>query len=189
MKWRKKNTRRLLNCEQIQEYALKPYQGDEIALFRMEPTNVSVLAEESVRRKVESLKNVILALGDVELMALNSRESFEDNRQYLHGRQEEEENPILLQLLEEDLGHLNRIQMQMAAAREFLIGIRLKGIREKEIYPYLRRVEAAIRKEGFTVHRETQEEMKQLMIVYHTQNVTSDAFDDYDGKRWWKQTQ
>ena len=187
MKWRKKNTRRLLNCEQIHEYALKPYQGGEIALFRMEPTNVSVLAEESVRRKVESLKNVILALGDVELMALNSRESFDDNRQYLHGRQEEEENPILLQLLEEDLGHLNRIQMQMAAAREFLIGIRLKGIREKEIYPYLRRVEAAIRKEGFAVHRETQEEMKQLMAVYHTQNVTSDEFDDYDGERWWKQ--
>lgn len=61
---------------------------------------------------------------------------------------EEESNPFIRKLLQQDSSNLDRMQVQMVAAREFLIIIRLKKEDEKvnhdrvsDIFHYLSRIE------------------------------------------------
>ena len=86
-------------------------------------------------------------------------------------------------LLEKDLIFLNQIQVQMATAREFLILIRLKNEKEKEVFSYLSRIEKSLKEQGFTVKRAENEDIKRLLAVYFEQNVTTERFEDFDGER------
>lgn len=118
------------------------------------------------------------------MLCLNSRESFENNKQFLKMRMEQEDNPVIRKLLEKDQNHLDRIQVQMATAREFLILIRLKDEKESEVFPYLSRIEKSLKEQGFSVRRADKEDIKRLLAVYYEQNVTTEKFEDFDGERW-----
>lgn len=118
------------------------------------------------------------------MLCLNSRESFENNKQFLKMRMEQEDNPVIRKLLEKDQNHLDRIQVQMATAREFLILIRLKDEKESEVFPYLSRIEKSLKEQGFSVKRADKEDIKRLLAVYYEQNVTTEKFEDFDGERW-----
>ena len=118
------------------------------------------------------------------MLCLNSRESFENNKQFLKMRMEQEDNPMIRKLLEKDQNHLDRIQVQMATAREFLILIRLKDEKESEVFPYLSRIEKSLKEQGFSVKRADKEDIKRLLAVYYEQNVTTEKFEDFDGERW-----
>jgi hypothetical protein len=97
---------------------------------------------------------------------------------------EQEDNPAVRKLLEADLTFLDRIQVQMATAREFLIIIRLRDEKESEVFHYLNRIEKTLREQGFSVKRAGKEDIKRLLAVYFEQNVTTERFEDFDGERW-----
>jgi len=118
------------------------------------------------------------------MLCLNSRENFEDNKRFLRSRIEQEQNPVVRKLLEKDLSYLYRIQVQMATAREFLILIRLRNEKEKEVFPYLSRIEKSLKEQGFSVKRADKEDIKRILAVYFEQNVTTEKFEDFDGERW-----
>ena len=109
------------------------------------------------------------------MMCLNSRENFEDNKRYLKERMEEESNPAVRKLLELDAGHLDRIQVQMATAREFLLIIRMKEQKESEMLSYFKE---------FKVKRAEEEDIRRILAVYFEQNVTTEKFEEFDGERW-----
>ena len=127
---------------------------------------------------------VLKGVAEIEMPCLNSRESFENNKQFLKMRMEQEDNPVIRKLLEKDQNHLDRIQVQMATAREFLILIRLKDEKESEVFPYLSRIEKSLKEQGFSVKRADKEDIKRLLAVYYEQNVTTEKFEDFDGERW-----
>ena len=87
-------------------------------------------------------------------------------------------------LLEQDQTHLDRIQVQMATAREFLIMLRLKDEKESDIFPYLSRIEKSLKEQSFSVKRADKEDIKRILAVYYEQNVTTEKFEDFDGERW-----
>ena len=118
------------------------------------------------------------------MLCLYSRENFEDNKRFLRERMEQEQNHVVRKLLEKDLVFLDQIQVQMATAREFLILIRLKNEKEKEVFPYLSRIEKSLKEQGFTVKRAENEDIKCILAVYFEQNVTTERFEDFDGERW-----
>ena len=93
-------------------------------------------------------------------------------------------NFVVGKLLEQDLSFLDRIQVQMATAREFLILIRLRDEKEKEVFPYLSRIEKSLKEQGFSVKRADKEDIKRILAVYFEQNVTTEKFEDFDGERW-----
>lgn len=127
---------------------------------------------------------VLKGVAEIEMLCLNSRESFENNKQFLKMRMGQEDNPVIRKLLEKDQNHLDRIQVQMATAREFLILIRLKDEKESEVFPYLSRIEKSLKEQGFSVKRADKEDIKRLLAVYYEQNVTTEKFEDFDGERW-----
>ena len=181
---RKKSTRKLLNVEAITEHSIVTSHGDEIVLFLLQPTNVSVLSREGLKARVNALMHVLKGLAEVELLCLNSRESFENNKRFLSQRIAEEESVPIRRLLEEDLKQLDEIQCRTATAREFMLLVRPRNIGEREIYPYLNRLERMIREQQFSVRRAAYEDLKRIMAVYFAGDVISEGYDDFDGQKW-----
>ena len=178
------STRQLMNTRRITEYSLETYDGDELVYYMIRPTNLSVLSESSVGARVYALMNVLKGVAEIEMLCLNSRENFEENKGFLRRRAEEERNPVIRQLLERDQIFLDRIQVQMATAREFLILIRLRNQKGKDVFSYLDRIEKSLKEQGFDSRRADEEDIKRILAVYYEQNVTSEKFEDFDGARW-----
>lgn len=180
----KQFTRQLINTKAVTDHSLMTYRGDELVYFIIKPTNISVLSEASVSARIYALMTVLKGMAELEFLCLNSRESFEDNKRFLKSRLEQENNPAVRRLLEHDLTHFDRIQVQMATAREFLVAIRLRNEKESEVFPYLNRIEKNLREQGFIAKRADKEDIKRILAVYFEQNVTTERFEEYDGDRW-----
>lgn len=179
----RESTRQLMGIGGIRDYCLQTAHG-ELVFFHIKPTNLSTLSEASVSARIYALMTVLKGLAEIEMLCLNSRENFEDNKRNIRARMENEDNPAVRRLLEQDLTYLDRIQVQMATAREFLIIIRLKDEKESEVFPYLSRIEKSLKDQGFIVKRADETDIKRLLGVYYEQNVTTERFEDFDGERW-----
>jgi hypothetical protein len=95
-----------------------------------------------------------------------------------------EDVPEVRSLLEQENRHLDRIQVQMATTREFLIIVRLRDQKQREVFPYLGRIEKLLSEQGFKIRRADGEDIKRLLAIYFAQNVTTEHFEDFDGERW-----
>ena len=179
----KQSTRQLLAIDGITEHSLQTAHG-ELVFFSIKPTNISVLSDASVAARIYALMTVLKGMTELEMLCINSRENFEDNKRFLKERIEAENLPPIRKLLEQDASNLDRLQVQMATAREFLIIIRLKNEKEAEVFPYLSRIEKSLRDAGFTVRRADSTDIKRLLGVYYEQNVTTEVYEDFDGERW-----
>ena len=149
---RRLSTRQFIGAKEVTDYSLVTYEHGELVYFIVKPTNISVLSETSIGARIYALMTVLKGVAEIEMLCLNSRESFEDNKRFLRTRVKEEENPVVRKLLEKDQTHLDRIQVQMATAREFLIMIRLKDEKESDIFPYLSRIEKSLKEQSFSVN-------------------------------------
>jgi hypothetical protein len=180
---KKQSTRQLIGINDITDFSLRTNHG-ELVYFIIKPSNISVLSEASISARIYALMTVLKGMAEIEMLCLNSRENFEDNKRFLRRRIEDEKNPAIRKLLEQDRTYLDRIQVQMATAREFLIIIRLVNEKESEIFPYINRIEKSLREQGFSAKRAEKEDIKRILAVYFEQNVTTEKFEDYDGERW-----
>lgn len=180
----KASTRRLIGIKDISDFSLVTYDHGELVYFLVKPTNISVLSDESISARIYALMTVLKGMAEIEMCAYNSRENFDGNKRYLKKRIKEETNYIIRQLLEKDMEHLDNIQIQTATAREFAIVVRLKDSDEKEIIPYLNRIEKILREQSFSIKRATHEDIQRIVAVYFEQNVTQETFDENDGNRW-----
>lgn len=177
------STQSLMNIESITDYSLNTPYG-ELVYFIIHPTNIAVLSESTISSRIYALMTVLKGIAEIEMLCLNSKENFDDNKRFLRERIEEEPNPIIRKLLQKDNQNLDRMQVQMATAREFLIIIRLKDEKESDIFPYLSRIEKNLKDQGFTTRRANNTDIKRILAVYFEQNVTSDMYEDFDGERW-----
>lgn len=186
----KSSTRELIGVEDITDYSVRTPHG-ELVYFIIHPTNISVLSETSVSARIYALMTVLKGIAEIEMLCLNSKENFDENKQYLKNRMQVESNPAIRNLLQQDSSNLDRMQVQMATAREFLIIIRLKNEAQKskgdnasDVFPYLSRIEKSLKDQGFTARRADKMDIKRLLGVYYEQNVTTEKFEDFDGERW-----
>ncbi len=179
----KQSTRQLMGITDITDHSLVTGHGT-LVFFIIKPTNISVLSDASVAAQIYALMNVLKGLVEIEMLCMNSRENFEDNKNYLHQRIDVEQNSAIRKLLQQDLANLDRMQIQMATAREFLIIIRLRDEKESDVLPYLFRIEKSLKDQGFIARRADEADIKRLLGVYYEQNVTTERYEDHDGERW-----
>ena len=95
-KRKEETTQELLGIKELLEYGVRTYRKEELAYFLIQPSNLSVLSEESLSARIYGLMTVLKGITEIEMMCLNSRENFEDNKRYLKERMEEETNPRTL---------------------------------------------------------------------------------------------
>lgn len=82
--------RQLMGITEITEYSLKT-ASSETVFFSIKPCNISILSEESLSGKIYSLMSVLKGVSEIEFLCLNSRESFESNKNFLRSRIAKEE--------------------------------------------------------------------------------------------------
>ena len=179
----KQSTRELIGISEITDYSLKTPHG-ELVYFIIKPTNISVLSDANVSARIYALMTVLKGIAEIEMLCLNSKENFDENKQYLKTQMAKEQNPVIRKLLQQDSTNLDRMQVQMATAREFLIIIRLKNEEESDVFSYLSRIEKNLKDQGFTSRRADNADIKRLLGVYFEQNVTTEKYEDFDGERW-----
>ena len=133
-----------------------------------------------------ALSGVIKGYDCIEFSCINSRENFDSNKNFYKERLEKEHSQKVRELLEKDIAHLDRVQIQTASAREFLFILRFKNynFESNDVQTGISRMEKLLKDEGFTSRLATKDDIKRLYAVYYVQNITQIYFDDYDGERF-----
>ena len=110
---RRQSTQDLLGVKQITDYCISTDAGD-LVFYIIKPTNISVLPAGAVSAKIRALQNTLSAQAGVELLAMNSRESFNATCLFYHDRMQAEQNPAIRELLEQDRAFLDEKQVQLS---------------------------------------------------------------------------
>ena len=178
----RQTSRQLMGIRQLTESGART-AGGELAFFLIKPDNLSVLSSEGIRGRIKALTDLLCATPEVRLLALDSRESFQRNKDWYSRRLEDEELPAIRELLRQDAAHLDEIQATTASAREFALVYRLEEMEEGTRLSFLRQTEQALHGLGFHARLASEQDIKRLLAVYYQQDVTTEYFENYDGER------
>ena len=178
----RQSTRQLMGIDRLTDHGVKTPKG-ELAFFLVRPDNLSVLSSEGIRGRVRALMELLRATDSVILRAMDSRESFEQNKIYYQQRIEEEPNPAIRELLMRDRDHLDEIKTLTTSVREFAIVYPLERQGSESMGAQLTRMAKDIRDRGFHVRLAGEQDIKRLLAVYYEQDVTTEFFEDIDGER------
>lgn len=116
------------------------------------------------------------------MLAVDSRESFQRNKDWYNQRSAHEELPAIRELLRQDAAHLDDIQATTASAREFALVFEMDRQREENVRSQVSRLEKSIRDRGFHVRRAGEQDLMRLLAVYYANDVTTEIFDRFDGE-------
>ena len=160
------STQTLLGVKQFSRNGVQTAGHGELAYFLVTPTNISVLSRVSIAQKIRHLTQLLSAQPDIEIVCMDARENFDDNKVYLDVRREDETNPAIRELLEKDKRFLDDIQLEMSTAREFMFVVRLRNESEEQSFAGLNRIEQLINEQGFGCRRADRDDVKRVLSRY-----------------------
>ena len=101
MKLKKTNmsTQSLLGVKGFSRNGIQTNGHGEIVFYLVTPTNISVLSRVAVAQKVKHLMTLLTAQPDIEIVCIDARENFDDNKVYLDERYNDEPNGKIRELL------------------------------------------------------------------------------------------
>lgn len=182
----KNSLQKLTGFETFTKYGVKT-DRNEFVFYHVEPTNISVLPPEMIGNKVHDLAALLSVVPELEIMALDSCECFDDNKIYVRKRLAEEKNEAVRKLLAAELGFLDEIQTGMSSARELLFIYRFRRENEEQVFSLINRVSKAISDHGFTAHRLEKPEIKRMLALYFGTSITGDMIPDIEGEEYVKE--
>ena len=177
----RQSTQQLMGIDRLTDHGVKTPRG-ELVYFLIRPDNLSVLSAEVIRSRVRALMELLGGIDTARLLALDSRESFQQNKLRYQERLEREDNPAVRELLRQDMAHLDTIQTTTASAREFAIAHALERQSNENTEALLSRMAKDIRDRGFHVQIAMGQDIQRLLAVYYQQDVTTEFFELYDGE-------
>ncbi len=189
-----RSTQELMGIQNFTRYGLATSRG-ELLFFLVSPTNISVLSHTNIEIKIRHLMMVLSAIPDIEITCTDSCECFDDNQAYLRGRLQEEGNPLVRQLLEQDREMLDRAQAEMATARQFLFISRCNGhksldsrskLSTDQVFQAVNRIEKVISEQGFEVRRMRKSDIKRFLAIYFDSSMNGDQLPDTDGGQFFE---
>ena len=175
------STQAMLGVKSFSRNGIQTDGHGEIVFFIVKPTNISVLSRVSIGLKILKLKQLLAVQPDLEIICLDARENFDDNKLYLDARLEDETNARIRDLLEQDKVFLDEIQVQMSTAREFLFAVRLRGGSDEQSFSTLNSIERSINEQGFNCRRAEKDDVKRILSRYFGINTDEKQLDDHDG--------
>ena len=174
-------TRQLMGIRKLLPHGVA-IPGGSLVFFLIHPDNLSVLSAEGIRQRVTALSNLFRAEEQVEVLGLDSRESFQQNQVYYQTRLEEETTPKIRELLQKDISYLDEIQTTSASSREFVLVLRMEeqaaldegGLRQKE---------KSLCDHGISVRLAEEQDVKRLLVSYYLHDADPESLEDVDGER------
>ena len=177
----RQSTRQLMGIRKLLPHGVA-IPGGSLVFFLIHPDNLSVLSAEGIRQRVTALSNLFRAEELVEVLGLDSRESFQQNQVYYQTRLEEETTPKIRELLQKDISYLDEIQTTSASSREFVLVLRMEeqaaldegGLRQKE---------KSLCDHGISVRLAEEQDVKRLLVSYYLHDADPESLEDVDGER------
>ena len=177
----RQSTRQLMGIRKLLPHGVA-IPGGSLVFFLIHPDNLSVLSAEGIRQRVTALSNLFRAEEQVEVLGLDSRESFHQNQVYYQTRLEEETTPKIRELLQKDISYLDEIQTTSASSREFVLVLRMEeqaaldegGLRQKE---------KSLCDHGISVRLAEEQDVKRLLVSYYLHDADPESLEDVDGER------
>lgn len=90
----RQSTRQLMGISQLTQHGIRTAEG-ELVFYLIKPDNLSVLSEDGIRGRVMALTRLLCTMPQVQMLALDSRESFRRNKDWYRLRLEQEELPAI----------------------------------------------------------------------------------------------
>ena len=176
------STQELIGVKNFSRNGIQTNGHGEVVYFMISPTNISVLSRAAIGQKIKSLMELIMAEPNIEVICMDARENFDENKIYLDERIEDEPNGKIRELLMRDKAFLDDIQVQMSTSREFLIAYRLRNESDEQSFSVLNRVEKCINEQGFNCNRCEKDDVKRI-LARHCGITTDDTpIADTDGE-------
>lgn len=175
----------MMGIQTFTKYGLLTDKG-ELLFYLVSPTNISVLSYVNIEIKIRHLMMVLSAIPDIEITCTDSSECFDDNKAYLQGRLEAEQNSRIRKLIKKDIDFLDNVQVEMATARQFLFMARLKGSKDKQVFDTANRIEKTISEQGFEVRRMRKAEIKRFLAIYFEASMSGEQMPDGDGEQFYE---
>ena len=177
----RQSTRQLMGIRKLLPHGVA-IPGGSLVFFLIHPDNLSVLSAEGIRQRVTALSNLFRAEEQVEVLGLDSRESFQQNQVYYQTRLEEETTPKIRELLQKDISYLDEIQTTSASSREVVLVLRMEeqaaldegGLRQKE---------KSLCDHGISVRLAEEQDVKRLLVSYYLHDADPESLEDVDGER------
>lgn len=177
----RQSTRQLMGIRKLLPHGVA-IPGGSLVFFLIHPDNLSVLSAEGIRQRVTALSNLFRAEEQVEVLGLDSRESFQQNQVYYQTRLEEETTPKIRELLQKDISYLDEIQTTSASSREFVLVLRMEeqaaldegGLRQKE---------KSLCDHGISVRLAEEQDVKRLLVSYYLHDADPESLEYVDGER------
>ena len=177
----RQSTRQLMGIRKLLPHGVA-IPGGSLVFFLIHPDNLSVLSAEGIRQRVTALSNLFRAEEQVEVLGLDSRESFQQNQVYYQTRLEEETTPKIRELLQKDISYLDEIQTTSASSREFVLVLRMEeqaaldegGLRQKE---------KSLCDHGISVRLAEEQDVKRLLVSYYLHDADPESLEDVEGER------
>ena len=181
----KNGVQQLLGFESFSEYGVKTDKA-EFVFFTAEPTNISVLSAANVEGKIHNLMMVLSVIPDLEIIAADSAERFDDNKWNIKKRLQTEQNEHVRDLLKADYDFLDEIQLEMSSARQFMFAIRFRKEKPEQIFNVISRVDKTLSEHGFSAKRMSKAEVKRMIALYFGTSIAGDEIDDIEGEKYFE---
>lgn len=178
---KKKSTQALMGLETFGRFGLCANRS-ELAFFHVQPTNISVLSAEHIDTKIHQLTQLLSVVPELEIVALDSCERFDENKIHLKNRIAEERNSQVRMLLKADLAHISELQTQHSTARQFLFCIRFRNAKSEQLRQQVSRVHKMIAEYGFAVKRMDKADLKRMLAVYFGCSLQGELMTDIEGE-------
>ena len=180
-----RSVQQLLGIQTFTKYGIMTDAG-ELLLYRVAPTNISVLSASNIGIKIRHLQMLLSAIPDLEMICTDSCECFDDNKAYLHSRAMSESNPHVRSLLLKDRDMLTGMQAEMSNARQFVLVKRCKGMKPEQVFVAMNRVLKSVSEQGFEAQRMDKADIKRLIAIYFGASMDGDLMPDVDGGQFFE---
>lgn len=67
------STRELMGTREVTDYSIRTYKNEELVYFLIQPSNISVLSEESLSARIYGLMTVLKGITEIEMMKPSER--------------------------------------------------------------------------------------------------------------------
>lgn len=172
--------------KEISDTHINTNQSEELYFIRLTPKNFALLSDNEKNTLVEQFSSLLGCMSKAEIVCLDSTQNYDTNKNYIQKLAQDEKNPVIKNLDEQDITYLDEIKYNMATSRAFFLVVRIKNyIDTPEMR--LQSVQQVINKcseFGFDCELADKETIKKHLAIYLSDDVYTDSPPDYDGEQY-----
>ena len=177
------SSQQLLGSKYISEDGIYVTETGRYVFWNVEPFNLAVLSPGAISILVNQMTSVLSQCPDLEILAIDTARSLDDNIAFLKKRIEEETNPAVKKLLESDLAEISDKSQSANNSRKYLFVVRIApGKPVTQDLPLVNRYTKIMQDNGFDVVQLLKPEIKKILANYF--DTTTSDLPDIDGLQY-----